>query len=208
MAAWLACRLIIGETRPRPHLVGMLKSPLVSLSDMPSRTMPINTKKGCVYLIQAGDMHRFKIGCAADPKRRLRELQTSSPVRLRMIGWKQCNNMMAEERKWHELFKGVRKVGEWFDLSHNQIWKIARRLKADLEIHFSKRTVPNLEVGKHYFVSFGSGKVIEVELLEIPDADGHPTVSVRNLKQGHIHSLYPDEIRASPIDAIFNCVTW
>lgn len=175
---------------------------------MPTRPMLRGTKKGCVYLIQAGEMHRFKIGCAIYPEKRLRELQTGSPVPLRMIGWKRCHDMFAEERKWHELFVDARRVGEWFDLNHRQLWKIAQRLKADLEIRFSKRTVSKLEVGKHYFVSFGSGKIVEMELLKLPGADGHPTVLVKNLKEGHTHSLYPDEIRSSPIDAIFDCVTW
>lgn len=165
-------------------------------------------KRGCVYLIQAGDMPRFKIGCAINPEKRIRELQTSSPVRLRLIGWKQSIDMVAEERRWHAMFHDTRRIGEWFDLSANQLVKLVARMKNEkLAIHFEKRKAPRLVVGKHYFISFNSRKIREVILMELPETEG-TTASVRGIKCGSVWSLYPDEIRETEIEALINCVTF
>ena len=164
-------------------------------------------KEGYVYLIQAGDSFRFKIGCSVDPDRRIKELQGGSSCVLKLLCRKKCRDMYVQEKRWHELFSVSRKHGEWFDLSEKQLPKIVSALKGDIGIHFQKRTVDNLKVGQKYFISWGSTKVEEVILLELPTSNGHPTVNVKMIKTGNVHSLYPDEIRESPISALFNRVT-
>lgn len=166
------------------------------------------SKQGYVYLIQAGDSFRFKIGRSVDPERRVKEMQVGSALELKLLCQKRCRDMCAQEDRWHELFGASRKHGEWFDLDEKQLPKIVTALKGDIGVHFSKRTVDDLKVGEKYYISWDSRKVEEVVLLEVPGANGHPTVSVRRLKTGSVHSLYPDEIRESPVSAIFNRVTF
>ena len=166
------------------------------------------SKQGYVYLIQAGESFRFKIGRSVNPVRRIKEMQVGSPIALKLLCQKKCRDMCLQESRWHEIFGCSRKHGEWFDLDEKQLPKIVFALKGDIGVHFTKRTVDNLRVGEKYYISWDSRKVEEVILLELPEKDGHPTVSVRRLKTGSIHSLYPDEIRESPVSAIFNRVTF
>lgn len=67
-------------------------------------------RKGWVYFIQAGD--KIKIGFSTRPLNRLRDLQTSNPGALEIIGTMQGTK--AYEHRLHERFKRFRVRGEWF----------------------------------------------------------------------------------------------
>lgn len=86
-------------------------------------------KQGYVYLIQAGDSFRFKIGRSVDPERRIKEIQIGSSVKLKLLCQKNCRDMCVQENRWHELFGASRRHGEWFDLDEKQLPKIVSALK-------------------------------------------------------------------------------
>lgn len=66
-----------------------------------------------VYFIQAGEDGPIKVGSAAKPHSRLKELQTSSPYKLRLLG--SVPGGYVEERRLHRLFGYFRLHGEWFE---------------------------------------------------------------------------------------------
>lgn len=66
-----------------------------------------------IYFVQAGDEGQIKIGASQDPGRRLRELQTGSPVRLHLLAATQGEE--GAEKKLHHRFQEFRRDGEWFD---------------------------------------------------------------------------------------------
>lgn len=79
-------------------------------------------KIGMVYFIRDDVNNRIKIGTSINPVGRLRDLQTGSSVRLRLMA------MTAGGRKSeainHEIFAQWRLAGEWFDDSNRQITRI------------------------------------------------------------------------------------
>jgi Meiotically up-regulated gene 113 len=167
----------------------------------------MSNKKGFTYLVHAENLYRFKIGCAINYERRLKELQTSSPVKLHLIAKKKSYDMYAEERKWHSLFKTKRKNGEWFELDYKEVVKITRCWKADIGIDWRDRTVDKLIEGNNYFVSFNGKKVIEVVLEKICDIPTRKVI-VNSIDGKNSWILFDDEVRETEIAAIFNHVTF
>ncbi len=66
-----------------------------------------------VYLIAGGGL--YKIGTAADPVARLRDLQACSPAQLRLVA--SGPGGYDREAAIHHEFKAMRRHGEWFDLT-------------------------------------------------------------------------------------------
>jgi hypothetical protein len=83
-----------------------------------------------VYFIQAfrDKKHKiFKIGKANDPKRRVKELQTGSPVKLKLLGTIKCKSEWHSEqleKRIHDLFYKQRRRGEWFTLGAKDVSRI------------------------------------------------------------------------------------
>lgn len=70
-----------------------------------------------VYLIEATESRRLKIGVARDPLRRLATLQTGSPEPLRLLHTRHCETTRAAkslERALHRRFEPFHIHGEWF----------------------------------------------------------------------------------------------
>ena len=67
-----------------------------------------------VYLILSGSL--FKIGKSNNPKKRLSQIQTSSPFESYLIGIIECDNDFEIEKKLHCEYKNKRIKGEWFAL--------------------------------------------------------------------------------------------
>lgn len=65
-----------------------------------------------VYFIQVCDDGPIKIGYAQNPKRRLHNMQTGNPVRLRLLAI--TDGGESEERALHSKFAASRISGEWF----------------------------------------------------------------------------------------------
>lgn len=66
---------------------------------------------GFVYFI-GGDFDTMKIGWTRDPAKRLRALQTGSPVRLYLVAVIRGDRSL--ERQYHERFRSSWSHGEWF----------------------------------------------------------------------------------------------
>ena len=65
-----------------------------------------------VYFIQQGDGGPIKVGVACDPTRRLAELQTGCPDKLRLLATRPGG--IQEEHRLHAQFAQSRIRGEWF----------------------------------------------------------------------------------------------
>lgn len=167
----------------------------------------MESKTGYVYLIQAGDLYRFKIGCATNLEKRLSSLKTASPVPLCLLGAKKVADMYAEEKNWHKLFSATRKKGEWFDLDPKQFLNIVRAFKIKYGIRPSDRTLDDLKIGGIYYISLDGNKAIEVELIELeffndPKKYDHAVVKETSGRQSW--RVFPDEVRSTPIGALCN----
>lgn len=66
-----------------------------------------------IYFIEMGDGGPIKIGYAADPDKRLKQLQVGCPVELHLIG--EMRGSREDEQALHVRFDAGRGSGEWFD---------------------------------------------------------------------------------------------
>ena len=83
------------------------------MEDTPKLLARDPNAKRYVYFIHAPESGVVKIGSAADPEKRLRELQTGCPTPLRLIGRSACPSDTAE-KELHQKFTADRVRGEWF----------------------------------------------------------------------------------------------
>lgn len=65
---------------------------------------------------------RVKIGISKDIKRRFKNLQTGSPLELRLMGSIESDNDLELEKKLHEKYKGKHVHREWFRLSVRNVY--------------------------------------------------------------------------------------
>lgn len=166
-------------------------------------------KAGYVYLLQAGDMYRFKIGCASDLHKRLISLRTASPVQLHLLGAIKTTDMYAEEGKWHRLFASSRAIGEWFDLDEKQFLGVARKFRAKYVIRPRDRSLDDLRIEGTYYISLDGRKAIEVQLVELEffhDPNRHDHAKVKEVNGWQSWNVFPDEVRTTQIGALFNCM--
>lgn len=71
-----------------------------------------------VYFIHAEGTNKIKIGITTgDPERRMKALQTGSPVPLKLIGHIDESILGMSEMGLHKKFQSVRVHGEWFQLN-------------------------------------------------------------------------------------------
>jgi len=70
-------------------------------------------ERGEIYFIQVGEDGPIKIGFATDTKKRMKDLQASSPTELRILG--KFKGSMRDEKKTHEKFKKFWLRNEWFE---------------------------------------------------------------------------------------------
>jgi len=68
--------------------------------------------KDKIYFIEAFGLDKIKIGFSRDPQKRLKELQTGSPVKLRLLV--SMNGSQQQESMLHEKFAKLSIDGEWF----------------------------------------------------------------------------------------------
>jgi hypothetical protein len=72
-----------------------------------------------VYVIEALEVKRVKVGVAIDPQRRLGAMQVDSPVRLGLFGAIEVgtqDDALVLEKAAHERLAKVWAHGEWFNL--------------------------------------------------------------------------------------------
>jgi predicted GIY-YIG superfamily endonuclease len=70
-----------------------------------------------IYLIQSLENSYYKIGVSKHPKKRIKELQTGNSSELKLIEVYQSEFAHKIEKSLQNLYKHLRKEGEWFDLS-------------------------------------------------------------------------------------------
>lgn len=97
------------------------------------------TEANFIYIIGAEESPLVKIGTTDDVKRRLREIQNMSPVRLRVI-WHAPGDEKTE-RALHRRFKAYRKWGEWFRL-RDPVASVERALRDPSLLIKPKRKTP------------------------------------------------------------------
>ncbi len=84
-------------------------------------------KKDDLYFIQMTEApYHFKIGRAKDPEKRLKQLQTGSPVKLKIVHvFKGLGN---KEKMLHEELRRWRLEGEWFASNRYSVGAIPDKL--------------------------------------------------------------------------------
>jgi hypothetical protein len=76
---------------------------------------------GWVYLIKSSYGNLYKIGYGKNPKKRLAEIQSCSPVSLQLVHSIYFFNAAAAEKLLHETFREYRQHGEWFNLPDSAV---------------------------------------------------------------------------------------
>lgn len=76
-----------------------------------------------VYLVAANEAGPCKVGFAADPVLRLRELQTGSAARLKLYGIFPTPKAKELERKVHDRLGHANMTGEWFGIPVERAWE-------------------------------------------------------------------------------------
>ncbi|TLS45714.1 hypothetical protein FE633_13175 [Streptomyces montanus] len=94
--------------------------------------MPENPDRW-VYLIGSSRARVVKIGVSNDPEARLQELQTGSPVALRVL-WKKPGGQPLESAR-HMYFGTCRAHGEWFDFGEHDPVALVQAAAATLGYH-------------------------------------------------------------------------
>ncbi len=79
---------------------------------------------GLVYFIEAIGANRVKIGwTGGNPRRRLSEIQHTSPFPLRLLAL--FSGTRRDEREFHDHFASARIVREWFEVTPSLLRLIA-----------------------------------------------------------------------------------
>jgi hypothetical protein len=81
-------------------------------------------RKGVVYLLRCGEY--YKIGKSVNSERRYRELRIQLPEKPVLIHKIQTNDVGYCEQHWHKRFASLRKNGEWFSLSEEDVIEFTR----------------------------------------------------------------------------------
>jgi len=102
--------------------------PAVARAARQSQVIKNTMANAHVYIMQ-GCSDVFKIGVSTDPKRRLRDISTLSPVPITLYRtYKLGDNAYSVERRAHAMFNSVRLHGEWFKLEPPALRKAERYL--------------------------------------------------------------------------------
>lgn len=70
-----------------------------------------------VYVIASSETGPCKVGITHAPEKRLKQLQTGHPAKLRIWHLLECEDARRMERIIHDTLKIHRASGEWFHLS-------------------------------------------------------------------------------------------
>ena len=125
---------------------------------------------GFVYLVQAGEDYRFKVGRTVNLARRMRDLQLGSPHPLHLVGWFHTPDCYTDEVDWHRRLGTTRRHGEWFDLSLDQLRLFQSR--ADIFQRVVDQRVACVMVdATPCYLSPDRGHVIEVTIEDMDRED-------------------------------------
>ncbi len=131
-----------------------------------------------LFLIYERDVGRVKIGLSDDPVKRLKQLQTGSPVQLELFAFRNYQKAKVKEVDLHERFQHRRVSGEWFELRPKDYVDPLKEWDFDPGIHFTKRTIEIIDVGDTAFISFDSKSLCRVEVLMYDRAKNSASVRI------------------------------
>jgi hypothetical protein len=100
-------------------------------TELPKTVEPKQPAEQRVYFIEAQGTDLVKIGIAAQPKERLRELQTASPHRLAILA--EMPGGKPKESALHRQFAAHRAAGEWFHRTPELDELIAKAAAGDFD---------------------------------------------------------------------------
>ena len=66
-----------------------------------------------VYFLDAPEVNRIKIGCAADPNSRVLQVALMCPVDVTLLGY--IEGDFSREAELHRMFSHLHRRGEWFE---------------------------------------------------------------------------------------------
>lgn len=161
---------------------------------------------GFVYVVQSGDEYRFKIGYSVNLLRRMKALQTGSPVQLHLIGFYMTDDPWQHEAWWHQQLGLNRKHGEWFDLPLEALQRLAcnflvfGRDPESLESNLMDGPGP-------YFVSIGPGSQLEVT-LEDRDSQEPNLVWVKAVHQDMHLKCQDGEVADDARGSVLRPINW
>jgi hypothetical protein len=100
--------------------------------ELSSTTIP---KTGYVYLIKNSEGY-YKIGFSKDPHKRIKQLQTANPYKLKLIHCIKCINRKPRdvEKRLHKMFNLSNIKREWFSFSEDYV-KFFSTFKSDIDIY-------------------------------------------------------------------------
>lgn len=86
---------------------------------------------GIVYLLgEFSDCGRFKIGVSKNPvNRRLKQLQTGNSNEIFVVNEYKTKNYREVERYLHRKYNPDKAMGEWFELSHDDVINFTKTAK-------------------------------------------------------------------------------
>jgi hypothetical protein len=79
--------------------------------------LPNELPIGYVYFIRSGETEFVKIGCTTQLAKRLKKLQASNPLPLKLLCSFPSPRPFEDEKMFHQLFAPMRTTGEWFRIS-------------------------------------------------------------------------------------------
>jgi len=93
------------------------------------------TQPGFIYLLNVAGTNKFKIGRTVNVIRRINELQTGCPLKIRYVYHAYVSDTSFVETELHHKFSGQREIGEWFTLTATQVKDciLLMRLAQELE---------------------------------------------------------------------------
>lgn len=108
-----------------------------------------NSDSNYVYLINAVKTDKFKIGVTVNIKKRIADMQTSCPYRLRLVHACYSSQAYEVEKQLHERFAKQRVILEWFEFTTNEVKAVIELLNLCHDpLEFSR--VITDRIGEHY----------------------------------------------------------
>ena len=95
-----------------------------------ARTVNKNKKPdGFIYVLQFGNKNIFKFGTSANPDRRIKDIDSSSPVKIIELGRFYFKNAYEMEECIHENIQEFLLRKEWFKIEKSIVLEIIEELK-------------------------------------------------------------------------------
>ena len=137
-----------------------------------------------IYFILEEENNVIKIGYSKNVVSRLRQLQTSIPYQLRLLG--KIEGTTKEERRIHEYLNPYRMKGEWFDYKIKMVQASVAHLISSNSVEFSLIQIEEAIVRKK-IINKNSRKIINIVIAgryakKIDNIDGMAKGLFREIK--------------------------